>query len=91
MVRRSIGMKSLNGTADAVKKGVIRAADATRYVMSLPVSVVCSGIDSLKLLRENLRIAREFTPMSRDERQWPTSSPIINNVVDQRAVRRSSA
>jgi hypothetical protein len=63
-----IGMKSLNGTADAVKKGVIRAADAIRYAMSLPVAVTVSGIDSLELLRENLRIAREFSPISRDER-----------------------
>jgi len=64
----AIGMKSLNGTAEAVKKGIIRAADAIRYAMSLPVAVTVSGIDSLDLLRENLRLAREFTPMSRDER-----------------------
>ena len=64
----AIGMKSLNGTADAVKKGVIRAADAIRYAMSLPVAVTVSGIDSLEILRENLRTAREFTPMKADER-----------------------
>jgi hypothetical protein len=64
----AIGMKSLNGSADAVKKGIIRAADAIRYAMSLPVAVTVSGIDSLELLRENLRIAREFTPMNRAER-----------------------
>lgn len=64
----AIGMKSLNGTADAVKKGVIRAEDAIRYAMSLPVAVTVSGIDSLELLRENLRIARSFTPMTRSER-----------------------
>jgi predicted aldo/keto reductase-like oxidoreductase len=64
----AIGMKSLNGSADAVKKGIIRAADAIRYAMSLPVAVTVSGIDSLELLHENLRIAREFTPMNRAER-----------------------
>ena len=63
-----IGMKSLNGNADAVKKGVIRPADAIRYAMSLPVATVVSGIDSLEILRENVKIARELTPMSRDER-----------------------
>jgi len=36
--------------------------------MSLPVTVTVSGIDSLELLHENLRIAREFTPMNRAER-----------------------
>lgn len=64
----AIGMKSHNGTADAVKKGVIRATDAIRYAMSLPVAVTVSGMDSLDLLRENLRIARAFTPMSGAER-----------------------
>lgn len=64
----AIGMKSLNGTADAVKKGVISAADGIRYAMSLPVAVTVSGIDSIELLQANLRIAREFTPMNRLER-----------------------
>lgn len=64
----AIGMKSLNGNAEAIKKGVIKAADAIRYAMSLPVAVTVSGIDSLDLLHENLRIAREFTPMDRAER-----------------------
>ncbi|HEX5176535.1 MAG TPA: hypothetical protein VFV83_05880 [Chthoniobacteraceae bacterium] len=64
----AIGMKSLNGTADAVKKGVIKAADAIRYAMSLPVAVTVTGVDSLELLRENVRIAQSFSPMSRDER-----------------------
>jgi aryl-alcohol dehydrogenase-like predicted oxidoreductase len=64
----AIGMKSLNGTADAVKKGVIQAADAIRYAMSLPVAVTVSGVDSLDLLRENVRIARGFSPMNRAER-----------------------
>jgi uncharacterized protein len=64
----AIGMKSLNGNAAAVKEGIIRAADAIRYAMSLPVAATVSGINSLELLRENLRIAREFTPMNRLER-----------------------
>jgi aryl-alcohol dehydrogenase-like predicted oxidoreductase len=64
----AIGMKSLNGNADAAQKGVVRAADAIRYAMSLPVAVTVSGIDSLERLQQNLRIAREFTPMNRAER-----------------------
>lgn len=64
-----IGMKSLNGNADAVKKGVIRVEDALRYAMSLPVAVTVSGIDSLEVLHHNLRIARDFTPMNRLERE----------------------
>ena len=36
--------------------------------MSLPVCTTVSGIDSLKVLRQNLRIARGFSPMSARER-----------------------
>lgn len=63
-----IGMKSLNGTAAAVKKGVITAAEAIRYAMSLPVTTTVSGIDSLQVLRKNLKIARTFVPMTKTEK-----------------------
>jgi uncharacterized protein len=35
--------------------------------MSQPVVTTVSGIDSTKVLRQNVRIARGFTPMSRAE------------------------
>jgi len=59
-----IGMKSLNGTAEAVKRGVITAEEALRYAMSLPVTTTVSGMDSLRVLRKNLAVARQFTPMT---------------------------
>jgi hypothetical protein len=37
--------------------------------MSLPVAVTISGIDSLRVLRQNLRIARDFEPMTAEEMQ----------------------
>ena len=64
----AIGMKSLGGDGRVVKKRTARVADALRYAMSLPVCTTVSGIDSLKVLRQNLRIARHFTPMSARER-----------------------
>jgi hypothetical protein len=36
--------------------------------MSLPVCTTVSGIDSLKVLRQNLRIAGGFSPMTARER-----------------------
>lgn len=63
-----IGMKSLNGTAEAVKQGVITAEEAIRYAMSLPVTTTVSGMDSLAVLRKNLKIARNFVPMSAREK-----------------------
>lgn len=64
----AIGMKSLGGDGRAVKARAERVADALRYAMSLPVCTTVSGIDSLKVLRQNLRVARAFTPMTERER-----------------------
>ena len=62
-----IGMKSLGGDGDAVKKRAVTATDAIRYAMSLPVATTVSGIDSLKILRQNLRIAADFQVLSGSE------------------------
>ncbi|MEN9675209.1 MAG: hypothetical protein RIS76_1105 [Verrucomicrobiota bacterium] len=64
-----IGMKSLNGTADAVKKGVLTAKEALSYVLSLPVATLVSGMNSLSVLRQNLEIAATFTPMTSEAMQ----------------------
>jgi aryl-alcohol dehydrogenase-like predicted oxidoreductase len=59
-----IGMKSLCGHGEAVTKRVISAADALRYAMSLPVATTVSGIDSMKLLKQNIRVATDFKPFT---------------------------
>ena len=72
LVRRGIapiGMKSLGGDGRVVKKKAARIVDALRYAMSLPVCTTISGIDSLKVLRQNLKIARGFVPMDAGERK----------------------
>jgi aryl-alcohol dehydrogenase-like predicted oxidoreductase len=63
----ALGMKSMGGTAWAIKHGVVTAEELLRYAMSLPVSTTIAGIDSLDVLRQNVRIARSFTPMTDDE------------------------
>ncbi len=65
----ALGMKSMGGDGGAVKKKVVTAAEALRYAMSLPVAVTITGVDSLKVLRQNLRIARNFEPMTEEEMQ----------------------
>jgi len=63
-----LGMKSMGGEGDAVAKRVVTAEGALRYAMSLPgVTTTVSGIDSMRVLRQNVRIAQNFTPMSADE------------------------
>jgi predicted aldo/keto reductase-like oxidoreductase len=65
----AIGMKSLGGDGRAIKKKAARIEDALNYAMSLPVCTTVSGIDSVTVLRRNLKIARGFLPMSADERK----------------------
>jgi uncharacterized protein len=62
-----LGMKSMGGEGDAVRKRVVTAEEALWYAMSLPVTTTVSGIDSMRVLRQNLRIASAFTPMTDDE------------------------
>jgi aryl-alcohol dehydrogenase-like predicted oxidoreductase len=38
--------------------------EAMRYVLSLPVSTVIVGVDSVAQLEENVAMARAFTPLS---------------------------
>jgi predicted aldo/keto reductase-like oxidoreductase len=44
--------------------GTLSMNEAMRYVMSLPVSTVIVGCDSIAQLEENVKTAREFTPLS---------------------------
>ena len=72
LLRRGIaplGMKSMGGEGDPVKKRVVTPAEALRYAMSLPVAATVSGMDSLKVLRQNLRIAAGFKPLTAAEMQ----------------------
>jgi aryl-alcohol dehydrogenase-like predicted oxidoreductase len=62
-----LGMKSLCGTGDPARKRVVAATDALRYAMSLPVAATVSGIDSLRVLKQNLGVARGFVPMTAGE------------------------
>jgi len=58
-----IGMKSMSGDGRAVKARVVTAGEALSYAMSLPVATVVSGMESMKVLKQNVAIARGFVPM----------------------------
>ena len=62
-----IGMKSMCGSGKPVRKKVVHAEDALRYAMSLPVVTTISGIDSLRVLKQNLRVASDFKPFTQDQ------------------------
>ena len=62
----ALGMKSF-GAGEAVKHKAVTPAEALRYAMSLPVTTTISGIDSMRVLRQNLKVAQTFKPMSAAE------------------------
>ncbi len=61
------GMKSLGGSGEMIKWGAITPAEALRYAMSLPVTTTISGMNSMEVLKQNLEIASNFTPMTEHE------------------------
>lgn len=65
----SIGMKSLGGGGEALKAGAIMVEEALRYAMSLPIATLVSGMPTLGILEQNLKIARGFKPMTPAEMQ----------------------
>lgn len=62
-----LGMKSIQGHAEAVKMGVVTAEECLRYAMSLPVATTIAGMDKMEIVEQNLKIAQNFAPMSADE------------------------
>ena len=63
-----IGMKSLGGAGKIVSEAGIPIEDALGYVFSLPIATLVSGIDSPKVLEQNLKVVRNFQPYN-DERR----------------------
>lgn len=51
----------------APKPGTLKMKEAMYYTMSLPVSTVIIGCDSIAQLEENVKLAREFTPLSQSQ------------------------
>ena len=63
-----IGMKSLGGSGAIATKTGVPVDQALGYAFSLPISTLASGIDSEKVLDQNLKVVREYSPMSESER-----------------------
>jgi aryl-alcohol dehydrogenase-like predicted oxidoreductase len=59
-----IGMKSFCGDARGLKAKAVTPAEALSYALSLPVATVVSGMESPRVLRQNVAIARGFRSMS---------------------------
>jgi uncharacterized protein len=66
-----IGMKSLGGGQPGrlVAAKVCSAEEAIRYALSQDIASLVTGIDSMKVLEQNLGIARGFKKMSQEEQK----------------------
>lgn len=66
-----IGMKSLGGgpmDARIPTKTKITAEQCVRFALSLPVTTLCRGYMTMDQLQQDLRIARDFQPLSTGEK-----------------------
>jgi len=61
-----IGMKPMS-VGELAKSGAATPAECLRYAMNLPVATVCSGMDSMEFLKENLATAKSFQPLEETE------------------------
>jgi aryl-alcohol dehydrogenase-like predicted oxidoreductase len=57
--------RSWEGSAVIAKSaGTLNMREAMYYALSLPISTAIVGVDTIAQLEENVRLAREFTPLS---------------------------
>lgn len=61
-----LGMKSM-GDHVILESGVVQPVECLRYALTLPTSVVITGIDSQKILEQAFQVARNFNAMSQQE------------------------
>jgi aryl-alcohol dehydrogenase-like predicted oxidoreductase len=69
LVEEKIGVLGMKPLADAniLKSNTATAVECLHYAMSLPTSVVISGMESMDRLNQGLNAARNFKPMSKAE------------------------
>jgi uncharacterized protein len=69
MVKRGIAVIAMKtrGGGSILKTGAATAEELWRYAAALPVATIVSGMESMELLRDNLRMARTLKPMPAEE------------------------
>jgi uncharacterized protein len=62
------GMKSMGGSGEMISQGALTPTEALTFAMSLPgVSTTISGMDSMRVMDQNLEILRNFKPLSEQQ------------------------
>jgi predicted aldo/keto reductase-like oxidoreductase len=71
LVRERIGVLGMKSMANGIilKSRAVTAIECLHYALSLPASVVITGIDSLRILDQALEAARTFRPLRPAQRR----------------------
>jgi aryl-alcohol dehydrogenase-like predicted oxidoreductase len=66
LVRERVGVLGMKPIANGIilKSKTVSAVDCLRYALTLPTSVVITGIDSMRILHQALGVAESFRPLS---------------------------
>jgi len=70
LLENNIGVLGMKALCDGLilKSNIVTAEECLHYAMSLPISTVITGCDSLRILHQALEAARNFSPMSEVQR-----------------------
>jgi len=71
LVRHEIGVLGMKPMGDQfiLESRTVTAIECLHYAMSLPTSVVITGIDSMPILEQALQAARDFVPLTPEQRK----------------------
>jgi hypothetical protein len=61
-----LGMKSM-GSGVILKSKAVTPTECWHYTLNLPTSVVMTGIDSMKILKQALRVAESYVPLTKQQ------------------------
>ena len=61
-----IAMKTLAG-GPILRNNIATVSESLHFAMTYPVSTVCSGMDSVDILKENIEITKNYAPMAEDK------------------------
>lgn len=69
LLSEGIGVLGMKPIANGIilRSKTVTARDCLRYALTLPTSVVITGIDAMKILDQACELAESFTPMSQEE------------------------
>jgi aryl-alcohol dehydrogenase-like predicted oxidoreductase len=61
-----LGMKSM-GSGVILKSKAVTPTECLHYALNLPTSVVITGIDSMKILKQAFRVAESYRPLTKQQ------------------------